>query len=200
MDLRKAALITWLFFWLASLSLLFINLVDLKLYEESGSIVLVWFFGNILNLNGLCLDPVIFCSWLDYSSRLPTIPCSMIFSVAIQAGFICFSAISCINLICTVGSVKIGIWLMIVSNLIKFIPQLILINQTYALRPTQVPRLSQPRHNLLANEPPTTLTPNFEDVEQPPPSYEEYLALGNDLPPKYEDLEEAPPAYQETML
>ena len=89
---------------------------------------------------------------------------------------------------------------MIVSNLIKFIPQLILINQTYALRPTQVPQLSQPRPNLLANEPPTTLTPNFEDVEQPPPSYEEYLALGNDLPPKYEDLEEAPPAYQETML
>ena len=84
---------------------------------------------------------------------------------------------------------------MIVSNLIKFIPQLILINQTY-----QVPQLSQPRPNLLANEPPTTLTPNFEDVEQPPPSYEEYLAQGNDLPPKYEDLEEAPPAYQETML
>ena len=206
MDLRKAALIaTWLFFWLASLALLCIN-VNLKLYAESGSsseVISCFGIFLILNVFGLFLDPVIFCFWLDYSARLPTIPCSMIFSVAIQAGFICFSLISWIIWICTVGSVKIGIstiWLTIVSNLIKFIPQLILINQTYALRPTQVPRLSQPRPNLLANEPPTTLTPNFEDVEQPPPSYEEYLALGNDLPPKYEDLEEAPPAYQETML
>ena len=64
---------------------------------------------------------------------------------------------------------------------------------------TQGPQLSQPRPNLLANEPPTEMTPNFEDVEQPPP-YEEYLSQGNDLPPKYEDLEEAPPAYQETMV
>ena len=65
---------------------------------------------------------------------------------------------------------------------------------------TQGPQLSQPRPNLLANEPPTTLTPNFEDVEQPPPSYEECMAQRNDLPPKYEDLELPPPAYQETMV
>ena len=201
MDLRKAALITWLFFWLALLALFCIN-VNLKLYAESGSSSeVIWGFGNILPLFGLCLDPVIFCFWLDYSARLPTIPCSMIFSVAIQAGFICFSAISWIIWICTVGSVKIGIWLMIVSNFIKFIPQFIFYSRLANIqRPTQVPQLSQPRPNLLANEPPTTLTPNFEDVEQPPPSYEEYLAQGNDLPPKYEDLEEAPPAYQETML
>ena len=68
-----------------------------------------------------------------------------------------------------------------------------------ALNQRPTPQVSQPRPNLLANEPSTALTPNFEDVEQPPPSYEEYLAQGNDMPPKYED-EKAPPAYQETML
>ena len=82
-------------------------------------------------------------------------------------------------------------------NLIKFISQFIFID---IQRPTQVPQLSQPRPNLLANEHTTTLTPNFEDVEQPPPSYEECMAQRNDLPPKYEDLELPPPAYQETMV
>ena len=68
----------------------------------------------------------------------------------------------------------------------------------YIKRPTL---LSQPRPNLLSHQPPTALTPNFvEDVEQPLPSYEEYLAQRNDMPPKYEDLEEPPPAYQEIIL
>ena len=196
MDLRKAALITtWLCFWPASLVLLFYNME-----EETSSISI---FVIILNICKILLEPVIFFILLDpYISLKPCFIGFRFFVLDIQPVpvLFCFFAILWIIEICAVCSVKIGIWLMIVSNLIKFIPQLILINQTYALRPTQVPRLSQPRHNLLANEPPTTLTPNFEDVEQPPPSYEEYLALGNDLPPKYEDLEEAPPAYQETML
>ena len=197
---RKAALFAfWNFFWLASLVLYIYNWEDLKLYSESGSSSEVfWIFGNILYISGL-IDPVILgswlSSWLDGSTRLPT---AVLLCCFCQAGFVCISAINLIIRICTVGSVKIGIWLTIVSNLIKFILLLFLINQTYALRPTQVPQLSQP--NLLANQRPTSLTPNFEDVEQPPPSYEEYLAQRNDMPPKYEDLEEAPPAYQETMV
>ena len=114
MDLRKAALIaTWFIFWLASLVLLFYNAEGLELGPWS-------FFGNILNGFGLSLDPVIFGFWLDYSARLP-IPLSMIFAMAIHDGFVCSSAGFWIIGICKVGSVKIGIWLMIVSNLIKFI-------------------------------------------------------------------------------
>jgi hypothetical protein len=182
MDLRKAALIaTWLFFWLATLVLYFYNVA------EFGSSLGAWYF----QLIGLIFwDLVIFAFWFG----CPPISCPMIFAVAIQAGFVCFSAIFWI---CTVSSVKIGIWLMIATNLIKFIPQFIFY---YIQRPTQVPQLiSQPRPNLLANQPPTALT-NFEDVEQPPPSYEECMAQRNDLPPKYEDLELPPPAYQETMV
>ena len=181
MDLRKAALIaTWLFFWLATLVLYFYNVA------EFGSS-----FGFFVDGIGIIFwDLVIFAFWFG----CPPISCFMIFAVAIQAGLVCFSAIFWI---CTVSSVKIGIWLMIASNLIKFIPQFIFY---YIQRPTQVPQLtSQPRPNLLANQPPTALT-NFEDVEQPPPSYEECMAQRNDFPPKYEDLESPPPAYQETMV
>ena len=188
MDSRKAALIaTWLFFWLATLVLYFYNKAE---FDSSSEVE--WNFGTILNLFGLIFwDFVIVAfSYIEY----PTIPRHMIFGVAIQAGFVCFFAIFWI---CTGSSEKIEIWLMIALNLIKFIPQFIFY---YIQRPTQVPHLtSQPRSNLLANQPPTALT-NFEDVEQPPPSYEECMDQRNDLPPKYEDLELPPPAYQETMV
>jgi hypothetical protein len=112
--------------------------------------------------------------------------------------FIFQALIVCCNaaVIYSDGSVKIVLRLLFIFNWIRSIiclPIHIALNQ----RPT--PQVSQPRSNLLANEPSTALTPNFEDVEQPPLSYEEYLAQGNDMPPKYED-EKAPPAYQETML
>ena len=196
MDLRKAALFaTRSFFWFASLFWLLNpnNWEDLLLYTDSGSKVL-WIFGMVLNTLGLVLDPIICYFWLD-STKF-----HMIFALAIQAGFVCFYAIFWTIAICAVGSMKTWIWLMIVSNSIKFIPHFLFLYDVQVQRPTQVPQLSQPRPNLLANEPPTALTPNFEDVEQPPPSYEEYLAQGNDFPPKYEDLEEAPPAYQETIF
>ena len=188
MDSRKAALsATWLFFWLATLVLYYYNVA-----EFGSSSEVKWIFGRILNLFGLILWDlnIVAFTYIEY----PTIPRSIIFAVAIQAGFVCFFAIFWI---CTVSSEKIGIWLMIASNLIKFIPQFIFY---YIQRPTQVPHLtSQPRPNLLTNEPPTALT-NFEDVERPPPTYEECMAQRNDLPPKYEDLELPPPAYQETMV
>ena len=174
MDFRKPALIaTWFIFWLVTLALYFYNVEDRK-----------WNFYSIL-----FGDFVIVAFWFGH----PTIPRSMIFAVAI--GFVCFFTIFWI----TQANVKIGIWLMIASNLIKFILQFIFLN---IQGPTQVPQLttSQPRPNLLVNQPPTTAMTNFEDVEQPPPSYEECMAQRNDLPPKYEDLESPPPAYQETMV
>ena len=194
MDLRKTALIaTWICFWIASLALLIANIFGLPLnvesgYSKTGSILIT--IGIIPNMCGLFLDYANFCFWLE-TSRLPA-PCCMM-----QAGFVCSSAIFWIIGIYANDSMKIGVWLMVVSNLIKFVPQ---ISLYYIQRPTQAPQLSQSRPDLLVNQPPTALTPNFEDVEQPPPSYEEYMAQRNDLPPKYEDLEEAPPAYQETML
>ena len=186
MDLRKAALIAiWLFFWLASLAL------ALSFYIVEGeSISPIWIIIFGLSLYGIFYF-VIFGILLLASYTLPRF---MIFALGIQAGFFCVSAILWIIQICDVGSVMIGIWLMIVlKSILQFF---LIIQMTYALRPTQVPQLSQPRPNLLANQRPT----DPEDVEQPPPSYEEYLAQRNDMPPKYEDLEEAPPAYQETMV
>ena len=98
------------------------------------------------------------------------------------------------------GSV-VWLWLNFISSVIRFILFLAIYSVAWTEENQQpTPQLSQPRPNLLANEPPTTAMTNFEDVEQPPPSYEEYLAQINDLPPKYEDLESPPPAYQETMV
>ena len=115
-----------------------------------------------------------------------------------QALIVCYNA----AVIYSDGS-EVWLWFLTISNGIRFI--LFLFLAIYSVVCTEenqlpTPQLSQPRPNLLANEPPTTALTNFEDVEQPPPSYEEYLAQGNDFPPKYEDLEEAPPAYQETIL
>ena len=196
MDSRKALIATWILamildwiFWLVSF---FVIAEYSSLCTESGcSGSTIWIVVISLYTFGFILDPVIFYFSSD-SAKIPI--------VFIQTGFVCFSAILLTIDICTFAFKKNGIWFMIVSKLIKFILQLLIIKADYALRPTQVPQLSQPRPNLLANQPPTALTPNFEDVEQPPPSYEEYLAQRNDMPPKYEDLEEAPPAYQETMV
>ena len=174
----------WIF-WLASLFVYFVNV------EVSG-----YFSGIILTVEiilipfGLVLEFFIFSFWTEIAK--------IHIGLAYQTGFVCISAILLIIEICAFGSMKYE-----VSRLIKFISQLCIIlynDCRQALRPTQVPQLSQPRPNLLANQRPTAMTPNFEDVEQPPPSYEEYLARRNDMPPKYEDLEEAPPAYQETMV
>ena len=174
MDFRKPALIaTWFKFWLVTLLLYFYNVEDLEWNAESDSTnKIYWAFWNILSLFGFVWDLVIFAFWF----RLPTMgPCSMIYAVAIQACFVCYSTIFWIT------HLKIGIWLMIASNLIKCIPQFIFY---HIQRPTHVHQLtSQPRPNLLANQPPTALT-NFEDVEQPPPSYEECMDQRNDLPPK----------------
>ena len=98
------------------------------------------------------------------------------------------------------SSAKIPVWAMIGINLIKFIIGLFIIyldiRLAHNLRSAH--QLSQPP-NLLANplDAPTHLPPN-EDVEQPP-LYEEYLAQDNDLPPKYEDLDHPPPSYQEYL-
>ena len=190
MDSRKAVLIAaWFFFGLVSLV---VNMVNLRLIAESGStgVFVTWIFGIIIF--GLCgsLDPAIFFSWLlDVPVPLP-VPCLL----ALQ--FVCCA----VNIFWIIGfgSMKIWICLMNVPILIKFILGFIF-TYFYIQRPTQLPQLSQPRPNLLANQRPTALT-NFEDVEQPPPSYEECMDQRNDLPPKYEDLELPPPAYQETMV
>ena len=119
---KAALLATWVFFWLASLAVCFVNL---KMYVDSGSSSgHLWIFGLLLNLSGLAMDPPSFFLSLD-SARLPTILCYMIFAVAIQAGIVCLGLIFSTIGICTVvGSMKIGI-LLILSNLIKFIPQII---------------------------------------------------------------------------
>ena len=205
MDSRKAfylALIAldWIF-WLASLVVYFVNV------EDSGCSGIILIIGIILNTFCLVLDPIIFSS-LEGHMDLDGYGCEFLpgLPLAYQPGFVCISAILLIFEICDFVSMKYGIWFLFVSKLIKLTPHLCVIhvlNQDRArarARPTQVPQLSQPRPNLLANQPPTALTPNFEDVEQPPPSYEECMAQRNDLPPKYEDLELPPPAYQETMV
>ena len=115
MDLRKAALITtWLCFWPASLVLLFYNME-----EETSSISI---FVIILNICKILLEPVIFFIILDpYISLEPCFIGFRFFVLDIFEALFCFFAILWIIEICAVCSVKIGIWLMIVSNLIKFI-------------------------------------------------------------------------------
>ena len=215
-NLRKALIAT---LWLASAASYPIGLFIISLTGESfGSDIseVVSIVGMILATFGFSYDfgLLLTRTILKESDVLRQFLAKLLI---FQAPTVCYNAlwIAVIYYYERSVSIRIGLWLMTVSNLIKFIKYSTYLAVHFAQnqRPTpQAPQLSQPRPNLLANlsalelsEPlPTDLPPIYQDIEQLP-SYEEYLAPGNvelfnDLPPNYEDLEQPPPpTYQEYL-
>ena len=178
----------WYVFWVASSSL-YICAISITYLSFNW----IWNILLVFTGLGLVLEFLLFTSLLFEVCKSWWAKMVLTF----QALIVCYNA----AVIYSDGS-EVWLWFLTISNGIRFI--LFLFLAIYSVVCTEenqlpTPQLSQPRPNLLANEPPTALT-NFEDVEQPPPSYEECMAQRNDLPPKYEDLELPPPAYQETMV